>query len=516
MVLQVEPKKTALPSSTTTAEARAPPPLPCFPCLEWSRSPLAHRQDRDANIAKTRKYFDVTVKNETGPTLFHTWEGYEAHLPRREASSGPPLDLYACNYYVTEADLDVLVSDMFHRISSSGRPDIKHAVHGSGQGKTACVLQGILHAERTRDVRIRYIQHLAFHNNNGRTFKASNVNLKRDDIQGAIKQGHALAVELLRAALNPDENGEKVFELQDDPPSYDECLKDATQLLRDAAGTGAVLVHLDEFIRVLEGWSAQPVVGAEHVRTGALAVLALAAARLGGCEDAAGTPRGTIMTTFIKPPDDTWRSSYIGKYMVGIPCVDEQRYAEVKMPRLLDPSQCELAGAAIDDAATEKLRQKGLIILRECLVYNQYGGLAGLQIGSPQLVEFEERINARLATTGAETPAGCGQSVPAGLAAAVSALAGSCMGLEWPRDLPYAAEMLLTVRVDRDNMNPGISSMLTDITTEGLRSLPGGRYSYSLRSLLQGQPPIVEANNRSQIIRSLCASSHAWTQPAKP
>ena len=73
----------------------APQPLSrgCFPCLEWSRSPLAHRQDRDANIAKTRKYFDVTVKNETGPTLFHTWEGYEAHLPRREASSGPPLDL---------------------------------------------------------------------------------------------------------------------------------------------------------------------------------------------------------------------------------------------------------------------------------------------------------------------------------------------------------------------------------------------------------------------------------------
>ena len=89
------------------------------------------------------------------------------------------------------------------------------------------------------------------------------------------------------------------------------------------------------------------------------------------------------------------------------------------------------------------------------------------------------------------------------------------MGLEWPTDLPYAAEMLLTVRADQDNMNPGISSMLTDTTTEGLRSLPGGRYSYSLRTLLQGQPPIVE-DNRSEIIRSLCASSHAWTQPAKP
>ena len=76
------------------------------------------------------------------------------------------------------------------------------------------------------------------------------------------------------------------------------------------------------------------------------------------------------MTTFIKPPDDTWRSSYIGKYMVGIPCVDEQRYAEVKMPRLLDPSQCELAGAAINTAATEKLRQKSLILLRDCLMYN--------------------------------------------------------------------------------------------------------------------------------------------------
>ena len=89
------------------------------------------------------------------------------------------------------------------------------------------------------------------------------------------------------------------------------------------------------------------------------------------------------------------------------------------------------------------------------------------------------------------------------------------MGLEQPTDLPYAAEMLMTVRADQDNMNSGISSMLTDTTTEGLHSLPGGRYSYSLRALLEGQPPIVE-DNRSQIIRSLCASSHAWTQPAKP
>ena len=80
-----------------------------------SEPPLAHRQDRAANIAKTRKYFDVTVKNETGPTLFHTWEGYEAHLPRREACVGPPLDLYACNYYVTEADLDALVQASFTR-----------------------------------------------------------------------------------------------------------------------------------------------------------------------------------------------------------------------------------------------------------------------------------------------------------------------------------------------------------------------------------------------------------------
>ena len=78
---------------------------------------------------------------------------------------------------MTTADLSLLVSDVF-KSSSAGRPDIKYAMHGSGMGKTACVLQGVLHAESTRDVRIKYI-YVAFHNNRGRLFKASAANLNQ-------------------------------------------------------------------------------------------------------------------------------------------------------------------------------------------------------------------------------------------------------------------------------------------------------------------------------------------------
>ena len=207
MALEVEPEETAS-SSTTTAEARAPTPRPCFPCLGLSRSPLAHRQDRLANIEKTRRYFRRTVENATGPTLFRTLEGYATHMPCREAwSYGAALDLHACNYYVTKADKDSLVSDIFQP-SSSGRPDIKYAVHGSNRGKSACVFQAVLHAESTRDVCIKHV-HVAFHNNGGRMFKANDCALAVDR-QGAVhrqratKQGHALAVAFLRATLYPD------------------------------------------------------------------------------------------------------------------------------------------------------------------------------------------------------------------------------------------------------------------------------------------------------------------------
>ena len=63
--------------------------------------------------------------NATGPRRFRPWEVYEAHLPRRETFCDGNLDLYACNYYVTTANLNLLVSDMFKR-SSAGRPDIKY------------------------------------------------------------------------------------------------------------------------------------------------------------------------------------------------------------------------------------------------------------------------------------------------------------------------------------------------------------------------------------------------------
>ena len=110
--------------------------------------------------------------------------------------------------------------------------------------------------------------------------------------------------------------------------------------------------------------------------------------------------------------------------LVGVPCVDEQQYAAKSMPRLLNPSECELDGAAIDDAATKKLRQKDMTFLRDYLMHNNHGGLTGLQTDSAELVAFETRIIECTATTGAEKPAGCSQSVPAGIAAAVSALGG--------------------------------------------------------------------------------------------
>ena len=148
-------------------------------------------------------------------------------MPCREAwSYGAALDLHACNYYMTKADKDSLVSDIFQP-SSSGRPDIKYAVHGSNRGKSACVFQAVLHAESTRDVCIKHV-HVAFHNNGGRMFKANDCALAVDR-QGAVhrqratKQGHALAVAFLRATLYPDmlsaveilEDRGRVFDLQD-------------------------------------------------------------------------------------------------------------------------------------------------------------------------------------------------------------------------------------------------------------------------------------------------------------
>ena len=523
-------KKLDLPPRRLTRHA--PQPLArASPCLGLSQSPLAHRQDRDANINNTKRYFRRSVENATGPTLFRTWWDYKAHMPCREPTSGEVLDLYACNYYVTEADKNSLVSDIFRLFSPFGRTSIKYAVHGSNRGKSACIFQAVLHAESTRGVHIKYV-HVAFQNNGGKMFKARDANLKRDDISGAAEQGHALAVEILRAALYPEllsadeilkgcaPKLKKVFELQEDPPPFDECVEKATKLLRDAAGTGAVLVHLDEWLRVFEDMlEGQAAAGVQHARTGALAVLAAASGRLGSCEDAAGTPRCTFVVTFIRPPDDTSRSN-VDKLIVGVPCVSERQYAAKKMPWLLDPRQCNLGGAEIDDAATRKLCNKALVSLRDYLTHNEHGGLTGLQTGSQALLDFEERINEALKTPGVLIPDGCAQVVPAGIAAAVAALADSCKELNKPTDLKYAAQMLLAVDVQQASTNQEISTMLGDTATEGLQSLPGGRFSYEVRRLLEGQPIVIAGDDQSFVIRGMCASSlgraHAWTHPAKP
>jgi hypothetical protein len=518
-----QPRRKKLDLPPRRLPRHAPQPLArASPCLGLSRSPLAHRQDQLANIANTERYFRRSVENATGPALFRTWRDYKAHMPRREAWGYGLLDLHACNYYVTEADKDSLVSDIF-QFPSSGRPDIKYAVQGSNRGKSACVFQAVLHAESIRNVCIKYV-HVAFHNNGGRTFKAKDCGLAVDhqgavDRQGAARQGYALAVAILEAGLCPSavEGPGRVFDLEDDPPSYEECLEKATKLLRDAAGTGAVLWHLDEWLRVFETiLDGRGAAGVEHVRTGALGLLATAAAALGSCEDAAGTPRCTFVVTFIRPPDDT----SIDRSIVGVPCVSERQYAAKKMPWLLDPRQCNLGGAEIDDAATRKLCNKALVSLRDYLTHNEHGGLTGLQTGSQVLLDFEERINEALETPGVLIPDGCAQFVPAGIAAAVAALADSCKELNEPTDLKYAAQMLLAVDVQQASTNREISKMLADTATEGLQSLPGGRFSYEHRTLLEGQPLVIAGDEQSRVVCDMCASSlkraHAWTHPAKP
>ena len=187
---------------------------------------------------------------------------------------------------------------------------------------------------------------------------------------------------------------------------------------------GAVLVHFDEFMRLFETTTpGTRTDGVEHVRTGALAVLAAAASWLGRCGDDAGTPRCTTMCTFIKPP--LRQTPPIGRIStVHSSAFHAWTNNSMRPSRCLgsfNPSECELDGAAIDDAATEKLRQKGMPFLRDYLVHNNHGGLTGLQTGSAELVAFETRIIECTATTGAKKPAGCGQFVPAGIAAAVSA-----------------------------------------------------------------------------------------------
>jgi len=151
---------------------------------------------------------------------------------------------------------------------------------------------------------------------------------------------------------------------------------------------------------------------------------------------------------------------------------------------------------------------KALVSLRDFLTYNDLGGLTALhtgnsRTGAPKLLAFETRINDALAQPGTEIPAGCAQSVPSGIVAAVKALAGSCQTLKKPTDLRYAAEMLLAVDAKQASTNPQISKMLGDTTTEGLQSLPGGRFSYEVRILLEGQPLVIAGDDQSCVIQDI-------------
>ena len=237
---------------------------------------------------------------------------------------------------------------------------------------------------------------------------------------------------------------------------------------------------------------------------------------MGNCEDAARTPRCTFAVTFIKPPDDT----AFERTFFGVPCVSERQYAAKKMPRLLDPRQCDLAGGEINDAATRKLCNKGLIFLRDFLTDNDVGGLTALHTGEGELEPFETLINDALDTPGVEIPAGCAELVPSGIIAAVKELKESCKELNEPTDLKYAAELLLGVDVEQASTNEEISKMLADTGTVGLQSLPGGPFSYEVRRPLEGQPIVIAGDDQSFVIRDMCASSlgraHAWTHPAKP
>ena len=191
--------------------------------------------------------------------------------------------------------------------------------------------------------------------------------------------------------------------------------------------------------------------------------------------------------------------------------MSERQYAAKKMPRLLDPRQCDLKGDEINDAVTRKLCNKGLIFLRDFLTDNDVGGLTALHTGEGELEPFETLINDALDTPGVEIPAGCAELVPSGIIAAVKELKESCKELNEPTDLKYAAELLLGVDVEQASTNEEISKMLADTGTVGLQSLPGGPFSYEVRRPLEGQPIVIAGDDQSFVIRDMCASSLACT-----
>jgi hypothetical protein len=61
----------------------------------------------------------------------------------------------------------------------------------------------------------------------------------------------------------------------------------------------------------------------------------------------------------------------------------------------------------------------------------------------------------------------------------------------------------LAVDVQQASTNKEISTMLADTATEGLQSLPGGRVSYEVRRLLEGQPLVVAGDDQSSVIRDI-------------
>ena len=286
--------------------------------------------------------------------LFRSWEVYEAHLPRRETFCDGALDLYGCVQLLCDHG----------RFEPSWSPTSSSAPQLDGQtSSTRCM--GREWARRLASFRVFYMLRALG------TSASSTSTWRSTTTGGGFSR-----------------------------PVRSWCTR-------------------DEFMRLFETTTlrARALAGSSMFATGALAVLAAAASSLGRCGDDAGTPRCTTMCTFIKPP--LRQTPPIGRIStVHSSAFHAWTNNSMRPSRCLgsfNPSECELDGAAIDDAATEKLRQKGMTFLRDDLMHNNHGGLTGLQTGSAELVAFETRIIECTATTGAKKPAGCGQFVPAGI-----------------------------------------------------------------------------------------------------
>ena len=173
--------------------------------------------------------------------------------------------------------MESLCDDLFRR---DGRPHVKYACADTCMGKSACVLPAVQHAQATRSkAPIRYV-YVAFHNNDECHFKGL-PNTISDSPFVAARQGAAFMVQCVKAALDPGSENvrTKVLKFEADPPSMSECIEDMVAVCESATSDGGVCVlHLDEMMRMCQGSdTTHTIPGSEHIRTGALRVLAQAA-----------------------------------------------------------------------------------------------------------------------------------------------------------------------------------------------------------------------------------------------